>query len=201
MSELVDEHDSKSCEATREGSSPSPGTMEQDEYLDLVDENDVVVGCKLRSEVHAEKLRNYRAINLFIRNSKGELWIPRRTAHKRLYPLGLDFSCAGHVQSGDTYEQTLKKEVMEELNIDTDTVRVRFLGKTTPRDGVSCFQMNYEIESDEAPSYNPNDFIEYYWLKPEDVVRRVENGDVAKSSLVPLIRLYYLKKHGETRVI
>ena len=98
VAELVDAHDSKSCIARCEGSSPSSGTMEQDEYLDLVDENDVVIGRKLRSEVHAEKLKNYRAVNLFIVNSKGELWIPRRTAHKQLYPLGLDFSCAGTSQ-------------------------------------------------------------------------------------------------------
>lgn len=168
--------------------------MEQDEWLDLVDENDTVIGKKLRSEVHAEKLKNYRAINVFIRNSKGELWIPRRTAHKQLYPLGLDFSCAGHVESGDSYEKTLKKEVMEELNIDTDSVQVRFLGKTTPKDGTSCFQMNYEIESDETPNYNPDDFFESFWLVPEEVVRLVEDGDISKSSLVPLIRRYYLEQ-------
>jgi hypothetical protein len=34
--------------------------MEQDEWLDLVDESDNVIGRKLRSEVHAEKLKNYR---------------------------------------------------------------------------------------------------------------------------------------------
>jgi isopentenyldiphosphate isomerase len=168
--------------------------MEQDEWLDLVDENDNVIGRKLRSEVHAEKLHNYRAINVFIRNKRGELWIPRRTAHKQLYPLGLDFSCAGHVESGQTYEETLKKEVQEELNIDTDAVKVRFLGKTTPVDGTSCFQMNYEIESDEAPSFNPDDFFEAYWLKPEAVIQKIEDGDIAKSSLAPLIRRYYLGK-------
>lgn len=167
--------------------------MEEDEWLDLVDENDVVIGKKLRSEVHAEKLKNYRAINLFIRNSLGQLWIPRRTAHKKLYPLGLDFSCAGHVESGHTYEQTLKKEVMEELNIDTDACEVHVLGKSTPYEGVSCFAMNYEIESDETPKYNPEDFIESYWLAPQEVVAKVEAGEIAKSSLAPLIRRFYLE--------
>ncbi|TSC62037.1 MAG: NUDIX hydrolase [Parcubacteria group bacterium Athens0416_74] len=166
--------------------------QDEDEWLDLVDENDVVVSKKLRSEVHAEKLHNYRAINLFIRNSKGELWIPRRTADKQLYPLGLDFSCAGHVESGHTYEQTLKKEAMEELNIDIDAVDVHVLGKTTPADDLSCFAMNYEIRSDDVPSYNPNDFVEYFWLTPEAVIERIEKGDSAKSGLPKLIRRYYL---------
>jgi isopentenyldiphosphate isomerase len=194
MAELVDAHDSKSCIARCVGSIPTPGTMEQEEWLDLVDENDNVIGCKLRAEVHAEKLKNYRAINLFIRNSKGELWIPRRTAHKKLYPSGLDFSCAGHVESGDTYEHTLKKEVMEELNINVDEHPVRFLGKTTPKDLNTCFAMNYELQLDEAPKYNPDDFTEAFWWTPEETVRRIESGEYAKSSLAPIIKRFYLKK-------
>jgi hypothetical protein len=82
---------------------------------------------------------------------------------------------------------------MEELNLDTDTLPVRFLGKTTPKDGTSCFQMNYEIQFDEAPQYNPDDFTEAYWWTPEETVRRIEAGEYAKSSLAPSIRLYYLK--------
>ncbi|OGG53182.1 NUDIX hydrolase [Candidatus Kaiserbacteria bacterium RIFCSPHIGHO2_02_FULL_55_25] len=164
--------------------------MEEDEYLDLVDENDSVIGRKLRSEVHAEKLRNYRAINLFIVNSKGELWIPKRTAHKRLYPLGLDFSCAGHVQSGDTYEQTLKKEVREELNIDIDKTQVRYLGKLTPVEG-SCFAENYEIRMDTAPAYNSDDFINYEWVAPAVLIKRLDAGEYAKSSLVKAVRKFY----------
>ncbi len=168
--------------------------MEQEEWLDLADESDVVIGRKLRSEVHAEQLHNYRAINFFIRNSKGELWIPRRVASKVLFPLGLDFSCAGHVESGHSYEQTLKKEVMEELNIDTDAHEVRVLGKTTPYDCARiCFAMNYEIRSDEVPNYNPEDFFEYFWLTPEALLERIEKGDYAKTSLGPIVKRYYVE--------
>lgn len=168
--------------------------MEQDEWLDLVDEKDVVIGRMLRSEIHDKKLRNYRAINMFIRNSKGEIWIPRRTADKRLFPLGLDFSCAGHVESGSTYEQTLKKEVLEELNIDIGMHEVKVLGMSTPAEGLSCFAMNYEIQSDETPKYNPEDFIESFWWTPEEIVRRIEGGDYAKGGIVPLVKRFYLGK-------
>ncbi len=168
--------------------------MDQDEWLDLVDENDVVIGRKLRSEVHAAGILNYRAINLFLQNAKGELWIPRRTAEKKLHPLALDYSCAGHVQSGDTYEGTLKKEVMEELNMDTDAYEVRILGKSTPQEGYSCFAMNYEIRTEKSPRYNPDDFIEAVWRMPEEVVQAIEAGDRAKTSLAPLIRRFYMSR-------
>jgi isopentenyl-diphosphate delta-isomerase len=170
--------------------------MEQDEWLDVVDESDVVVGRTLRSAMMDVMDGYFRAINLFIRNSKDELWIPRRTAHKKLFPLGLDFSCAGHVQSGDTYEETLKKEVAEELNLDIDRFDVRVLGKSAPNTAqhVRYFAMDYEIRSDEVPEYNPDDFVEYYWLKPEEVVRRIEAGEAAKSYLAPLVKRYYLNE-------
>jgi isopentenyl-diphosphate delta-isomerase len=54
------------------------------EYLDLVDENDNVIGNKKRSEVYAENLSNYRVINAFVINSNGEIWIPRRNKNKKI---------------------------------------------------------------------------------------------------------------------
>lgn len=44
-----------------------------DEFLDLVDENDNVVGKKKRSEVYAERLSNFRVVNAFVVNQKGEI--------------------------------------------------------------------------------------------------------------------------------
>ena len=47
--------------------------MNMEEYLDLVDENDQVIGRMEIDELHEKGLRNFRAANLFIVNSKGEL--------------------------------------------------------------------------------------------------------------------------------
>ncbi len=167
--------------------------MHPEEYLDLVDENDQVIGKKLRSEIYAEGLTNFRVINVFLVNAKGQLWIPRRTAHKAIYPLCLDFSAAGHVSSGETYEEAFAKEVREELNIDVATVPHRELEYLTPKKGVIVwFSKVYEIQSDSAPEYNPDDFIEAFWLSPQEVKARIEGGDKAKSALLPLIEHFYL---------
>jgi isopentenyldiphosphate isomerase len=190
MAELVDAHDSKSCIVRCEGSSPSPGTME-DEWLDLVDANDAVIGKKLRSEVHREHLHNYRAINVFIVNSKGELWIPKRTAHKQLFPGGLDFSCAGHVSSGETYEYSLEREMMEELNLDVRTLKMRYLGTSTPADGSPAFTKNYEVRMDDVPSYNPDDFVEYEWLSPAKLIQKIDAGAYAKDALPIIVKQFY----------
>lgn len=96
-----------------------------DEFLDLVDENDNVVGKKKRSEVYAEHLSNFRVVNAFVVNTKGEIWIPRRVADKRIFPLCLDMSMGGHVESGESYEDTLKRETQEELKL--IPIRHRFI--------------------------------------------------------------------------
>ncbi len=89
--------------------------MNTEEYLDLVDENDVVIGREKRSVVHKKRLNNFRVINVFIVNDEGKLWIPRRTAEKVNNPLALDMSVGGHVESGSTYEETFARETKEEL--------------------------------------------------------------------------------------
>lgn len=163
-----------------------------DEYLDLVDTQDNVIGKKLRRDVYTENLSNFRVINAFVVNSKGEIWIPRRTADKRIFPLCLDMSVGGHVESGETYDDTFRRETAEELNIDISKVEYRLLDKLTPEsDGVSAHMQVYEILLDEAPEYNPADFVEYYWLTPEDALKRINEGEKAKEDLPILIKKFY----------
>lgn len=167
-------------------------TQNMDEYLDLVDENDHVIGREKRSIIYQNRQSNFRVINVFIINSRGELWIPRRTAIKSIFPLCLDISAAGHVESGETYEEALQRETLEELNIDLRKTPHRFLGNLTPqKDGVSSFQKAYEIKMDGVPNFNRNDFIEYFWLTPKQFFERIRNGDKAKSDLPKLVEIFY----------
>ena len=134
-----------------------------DEYLDLVNPRDEIIGKKLRSEMYSEGLSNFRVVNAFLVNPKGQIWIPRRSPNKRLFPLGFDMSMGGHVESGEQYEQAFKRELAEELNIDVDEVSWRLLGYLTPQvDYVSAFMKVYEISADVTPQLNKYEFIESF---------------------------------------
>lgn len=169
--------------------------MKDDELLDLVDESDRVIGQMLRSKIAAEHLSNFRVINALIRNSKGELWIPRRTADKRLFPSCLDVSVGGHVESGETYDATFRREAQEELNLDINTVPYHLLGKLTPHEhAVSAFMQVYEITSDETPEYNRADFSEYEWIAPKAFLDRFLQGERVKGDLPLLVKKFYLQQ-------
>ena len=171
------------------------------EILDLVNVNDEVVGTMERERIYQKGLSNlrdeegvsFRVIDAFIKNTEGELFIPRRHPDKRLFPLRLDVSVGGHVTSGDSYEVTLKKEAKEELNIDISNFTYKILGKMSPfTNGVSAFTMVYEIESDETPNYNLEDFIEHFWLTPEELIARIEGEDLGKGNLPKIVKKFYL---------
>ncbi|HEX3099695.1 MAG TPA: NUDIX domain-containing protein [Patescibacteria group bacterium] len=163
-----------------------------DEDLDLVDENDNVIGKKKRSEVYAENLTNYRVINAFVINAAGRIWIPRRAVNKRIFPSCLDMSVGGHVESGEDYDTALKRETFEELNIDLNITPYTLLGHLSPQEHQVSANMNvYEIKMDETPDYNREDFTEYFWLTPAELFQKIAQGNKTKDDLPVLIKSFY----------
>lgn len=163
-----------------------------DELLDLVDENDNVIDVKTRSEIYSKDLNFVRAVAAFLINDQGQIWIPRRSSNKKLFPLALDSSVGGHVSSGETYEQAFERELLEEVNISLKEISYYFLGYLNPKkDNVSSFIKAYEIKFNQTPNYNKNDFIESFWLKPEEVLNKIKYGEPSKSDLPILIKKFY----------
>lgn len=166
-------------------------TPDQDELLDVVDAQDRVIGVEKRSIVYQQNL-SFRVVNGFVINSQGKFWIPRRTAHKKLFPLALDASVGGHVASGESYDAAFVRETQEELGIDLKPGSYTSVVRLTPHEhGTSAFMWVYVIFQDAVPCYNKNDFVEFYWLTPDEFFERLSASDHGKNDL--LIMLKYLK--------
>ncbi|CAM3483284.1 NUDIX domain-containing protein [Deinococcus saxicola] len=164
---------------------------EQEEWLDLVDEHDQVVGLTTREDAWKHQ-RPVRVINAFFVNSRGELWIPRRTAAKRMFPGCLDMSVGGHVERGENDLSAFKRETREELNLDVDTLDWREITALSPfHTGLSAFMHVYEIRTDAAPDFNPADFSEAWWLTPAELLVRINAGEPARGDLAELVRRCY----------
>lgn len=160
------------------------------ELLDVVDLNDQVVGQKYRTEIYAEKSAQFRVINAFLINSKKQVWIPRRSQHKKLFPLCLDTSVGGHVAAGESYDQAFVRELQEELNLQADRVAHTFVAKLTPHlHNVSAYMHLYIIMTDDAPAYNTDDFISAGWFSIVELQALIAQGEPTKGDLPTLINL------------
>lgn len=84
-----------------------------EDIFDVVNERDEVIETKLRSVVHAQGLL-HRAVHVFVFNSRGEIFLQKRSMKKDRQPGVWDSSCSGHVDSGETYDETAVRELGEE---------------------------------------------------------------------------------------
>ncbi|MBI5881165.1 NUDIX domain-containing protein [archaeon] len=92
------------------------------EFITAVDNNDVVLGYSTREDILRRGL-NYRCVQVFLLNSKNDLLICKRPATKKRFASQWA-AVMGHVRRGETYEEAAKREVMEELGINTRLHRV-----------------------------------------------------------------------------
>ncbi|HEX7484398.1 MAG TPA: NUDIX domain-containing protein [Candidatus Saccharimonadales bacterium] len=155
------------------------------ELLDLVDENDEVIGTIFRSnygDLIEKKLGYIRAVEMFIQNDEGKLWVPTRTADKKIAPNGLDYSVGGHVGSGESYVESALREIEEELNLTIDPSKLEFVAKFNPG-VIPYFRHFYIYRSNEAPVYNSGDFVGAEWLSPKEILDKIDSGVAAKTSL------------------
>ncbi len=99
--------------AKRKAKTPDKNT----DWVPLVDEKGMIIGKATRNEVHRGPGKLHPVIHLHIINSKGEIYLQKRSMHKDTQPGKWDTSVGGHVDLGETIEQALLRETAEELNI------------------------------------------------------------------------------------
>lgn len=87
------------------------------EWVPLVDEKGRLIGKATRAEVHRGPGKLHPVIHLHLINSKGEIYLQKRSINKDTQPGKWDTSVGGHVDLGETIEQALLRETTEELNI------------------------------------------------------------------------------------
>lgn len=87
------------------------------ELFDVVNERNEVVGQLTRGEVHAKGLL-HRAVHVFVLNSRGEVFLQKRSHLKDVSPLKWDSSAAGHLDVGESYAACAIRETKEEVGIE-----------------------------------------------------------------------------------
>lgn len=97
----------------------------KEDIIDIVDDEDNVLRQATWKDMH-EKSLFHRAANIFVFNSKGEIFVHRRNRNLPLYPGMFDVKAGGTVHSGESYEDCAKRELREELGIENAKLEYLF---------------------------------------------------------------------------
>lgn len=92
-------------------------TDDKNELFVVVDKNDRIIGYKTRAECHSNKNLIHRASGVVIANNKGEILLQKRSRSKDLFPSYYTTSSSGHVNKAESYAQTARRELQEEIGI------------------------------------------------------------------------------------
>lgn len=145
------------------------------ETIDIVDQQNRVVGRDLRTDVH---LKNYfhRSIHVLITdNLKTKIFIQKRGNNCDSFPGYYGSSAAGHVDSGEPVEDAALRELEEEIGISgvgLDLLNIFDAGPKTGYEFVHLFTAPYEGEI----IYNKKETEGGKWMEIEEIKKKLSKG-------------------------
>ena len=158
------------------------------ELLDIVDENDKVIGTASQEEALSKKLRR-RMVHVLMFDKQGRLALQMRGKDCSFCPHHWSTSVGGHVQSGESYEQAANREFKEELGVINALSffsKDYFISKT----GLQMFLVTYKtiFEGPFELEEGKVDKVEYFTI--EEIRNMIDNNEKFHPEL-----LFLLKKH------
>ncbi len=157
------------------------------EYLDMVNEKDRVIGTTSRAEAHGNPKQIHRVAHVLVFNTKGEIFLQKRSIEKDVQPGKWDTSVGGHLDRGECYRDAAVRETTEELGIRRP--QLRFLYKYLHRNSfeseyVSTFSCIY----DGPIRIQKSEIEEGRFWTPEEIDKEAENGIFTPNFLDELAR-------------
>ncbi|MEU9290898.1 NUDIX domain-containing protein [Streptomyces sp. NPDC048275] len=160
-----------------------------DEILDIVDENDVVIGQSPRGEAYARGLR-HRCVFIQARDAEGRLFVHRRTPTKLVFPSLYDMFVGGVVGAGESYDTAALREAEEELGVSglpRPVPLFKFLYDNGA--GRTWWSAVYEVRCDLPVSPQVEEVAWHDFLAVEDVERRLTDWTWVPDGLAAYQRL------------
>ncbi len=157
---------------------------ELDELLEVVDDSNQVVGKATRGECYRKGLL-HRAVNIFIYNSKNDVFLHQRSSKKLKYPLFWDLSCSEHVKSGESFTEAAKRGLKEELGIEVQLQEIipihkidSSAGKYLDYELVVTYKGIYEGKM----KFDPNEVAKGKYFNTDELDKLISNGKIKVTS-------------------
>lgn len=157
--------------------------MDDKEVIDIVNEENVIIGKSSRGEAH-KKGHIHRALSVLILNSKGQILLQKRSAKKSVHPLSWDLSTSEHLLAGETYEDAGVRSVKEELGVEVlaEVVTKPKLQKRKHRLGKELI-LDYEIvlmlkaDHDGPFKLDPKEVAHVQFFSVEEIENMIKNDE------------------------
>jgi isopentenyl-diphosphate delta-isomerase len=162
-----------------------------EEWFDVVDDTDAVIGRQTRSEVHRAKLR-HRAVHVFVIRDDGRLLIHLRSQSKEEFPGVWTSSAAGHVSAGETYDDSAERELQEELGIAAPLKRLHRFNACP--DTSMEFTVLYECTWNGGISADSTEIQQTEWVTVDELVERVARQPEQFSPAFRLLFNWYVQR-------
>ncbi len=159
------------------------------EFLDVVDDNDNVVGKVPFDEVYKKKLP-HRIVHILIFNSKGEIALQLRSSKKSFCPNHWSTPVGGHVQSGETYQQAALREFQEELGT-TSEIEFAYNDLYESESGMKKFIATFTTDYDGPFNINPEEVEKVEYFSLDKIREMIESGDKFHPELLFLLESHF----------
>jgi isopentenyldiphosphate isomerase len=141
-----------------------------EEIFDVVNDCDEVIDRKPRSEVHRLGLK-HRATHVLVFNSRGEVFLQKRSMKKDRQPGVWDSSASGHLASGEGYDACAVRELREEIGLTVAQTPERLFKIDACEETDQEFVWVYRCQHDGPFALHPDEIDEGGWFTPADVTQ------------------------------
>lgn len=160
-----------------------------DELVDVVDDDDRVVGTVTRRQMRARRLL-HRSVGIAVLGSDGRLLVHRRSDAKDLWPGRWDLAVGGVVGAGESYEVAAARELGEEMGVNGVLVPI---GRGTFVDAdVASFCQCYSLVHDGPFCFDDGEVVEIRWVDAATLAELVATESFVPDSLALLLPLLEL---------
>lgn len=156
------------------------------EMLDLVDENDMVIGTVPRPEANCNPSLTHREVSVLLFDEQKRVVIQKRSTYKAVHP-NMWSMVAGHISAGEDPEKTAYSELAEEFGI-TD-IPLRFLTKKYVRYPHESHFMYYYMGtySGQKIIFDESEVSAIKILSQEELRAFIASGESFNTKYLPLL--------------
>jgi isopentenyl-diphosphate delta-isomerase len=166
-----------------------------EEYVILVNEQDQEIGQLEKMEAHRLGLL-HRAFSILLFNSKGELLLQQRAAHKYHSPLLWTNTCCSHPRPQEKLMDAANRRLKEEMGMEAPLqYGFHFLYKAKLDQGLTENELDHVFfgYTNEIPQINTQEVEAFKWIHLAELIQDVEQYPHAYTAWFKILLYQHLE--------